>query len=274
MPEENELAKLANSIRGHVLIMAHRSGGHHVGSSLSVADILTVLYSGVLRVDPNHPDQPDRDRLIVSKGHAAAGLYGVLAEKGFFPKEWLDAYCQDGAQLSGHVTYGVPGVEVSSGSLGHGLSIGCGMALAGKRDRRPYRVFVILGDGDSDSGSTWEAALFAAHHQLDNLVAIADYNKIQAFGFVENVLALEPFADKWRAFRWAVREVDGHDYSALSAALTSVPFIQGSPSMVIAHTVKGKGVSFMENDIASSGWHYNTPDNKQLAQGLAELGIS
>jgi transketolase len=200
-------------------------------------------------------------------------LFGVLAERGFFPIEWLEGYCLDGSRLPGHVTYGVPGVEVSSGSLGHGLSIGCGMALAIKSDGRPCRVFVVLGDGDCQSGSTWEAALFARHHALDNLVAIVDLNKIQAYGIVEEVLDLEPLVDKWRAFRWAVQELDGHDCGQLEDALGSVPIEPGKPSIILAHTVKGKGVSFMENDLASSGWHYGTPDDRQLAQGLAEIRV-
>jgi len=225
----------------------------------------------VLHVDPARADWPDRDRFILSKGHGTAAVYAVLAECGFFPKEWLDTYCQDGSKLAGHITHhGVPGVEASTGSLGHGLSIGCGMALAGKRDRRPYRVFVMLSDGECDEGSTWEAVLFAHHHCLDNLVAIVDYNKIQAFGTVKEVLDLEPLADKWRAFRWAVREIDGHDYDQIEDALLSVPFEPGKPSAIVAHTVKGKGVSFMENRLV---WHYKSPDDEQLVQALAELGV-
>jgi len=249
--------------------MTHRAKSSHVGTSLSIADLLAVLYGGALRVDPGRPDAPDRDRFILSKGHGCAALYATLAEGGFFPLEWLDTYCQDGSRLAGHIThYGVPGVEVSTGSLGHGLSIGCGMALAGKREERPYRVFVLLSDGECDEGSTWEAALFAPHHCLDNLVAIVDYNKIQAFGTVKEVLDLEPLADKWRAFRWAVQEIDGHDYSQIDNALTSIPFEPGKPSCIVAHTIKGKGVSFMENQLA---WHYKSPNAEQLAQALAEL---
>jgi transketolase len=250
--------------------MTHRARSSHVGTCLSIADILAVLYGEVLHVDPARPDWPDRDRFILSKGHGVAAVYAVFAERGFFPKEWLDTYCQDGSKLAGHITHhGVPGVEASTGSLGHGLSIGCGMALAGKRDGRPYRVFVMLSDGECDEGSTWEAVLFAPHHRLDNLIAIVDYNKIQAFGAVKEVLDLEPLADKWRAFRWTVREIDGHDYEQIEDALTSVPFEPGKPSCIIAHTVKGKGVSFMENQLA---WHYKSPNDEQLAQALAEIG--
>jgi transketolase len=237
-----------------------------------MADLLAVLYGKILRVDPGHPNWVERDRFILSKGHGAAILYAVLAECGFFPKKWLDTYYQDGSVLAGHVTsHGVPGVEVSTGSLGHGLPVGCGMALAGKRANMPYRIFVMLSDGELDEGSNWEAILFAPQHQLDNLISIVDYNKIQSFGAVSEVLELAPLADKWRAFRWAVREIDGHDHAQIESALSSVPFEPGKPSVIIAHTVKGKGVSFMENQLA---WHYKSPNAEQLAQALAELGAA
>ena len=234
-----------------------------------MSDILAVLYTGVLRVDPERPDWPERDRFILSKGHGGAGLYAVLAECGFFPRAWLDEYCDDGSRLAGHVSHhGVPGVEASTGSLGHGLSLGCGMALAAKRAGRDFRAFVILSDGECDEGSTWEAALFAPHHGLDNLVAVIDYNKIQSLGNVKDVLDLEPLCDKWDAFRWGVREIDGHDHEQLRDALTSVPFEAGRPSMIVAHTIKGKGVSFMEGELA---WHYKSPNDEQVAIALAEL---
>lgn len=262
---------LATQIRAHALRMVHRARSSHIGTSLSEADLLAVLYGGVLRIDSSRPDWPDRDRFILSKGHGCAAVYAALAEKGFFPKDWLDTYCQDGSCLSGHITHhGVPGVEASTGSLGHGLSIGCGIALAGRHDGRHYRVFVLLSDGECDEGSTWEAALFAPHHRLDNLVAIVDYNKIQSFGTVKEVLDLEPLAGKWQAFGWATREIDGHDLAQIEKALLSVPFESGRPSCIIAHTVKGKGVSFMEGQLA---WHYKSPSNEQLSQALAELGV-
>ncbi len=221
-----------------------------------------------MRVRPEQPNWPARDRFILSKGHAAAGVYACLAEKGFFPKEWLDRFCDDGAPLAGHITHhGVPGVEVSTGSLGHGLSIGCGMALAARRQGLPFRVFVMLSDGECDEGSTWEAALFAPHHQLDNLFAIIDYNKIQSLGNVADVLELHPFADKWRAFRWNVREIDGHDYRQILTALTTAPEA-GKPTAILAHTVKGRGVSFMENRLL---WHYKSPSREELELALAEL---
>lgn len=269
MKKHTSAEQLARRIRVHALKMVHRVNASHIGTCLSMADLLAVLYGRVLRIDPDRPDWPERDRFILSKGHGAAILYAVLAECGFFPLEWLDSYCQDGSILPGHVTsHGIPGVEISTGSLGHGLSIGCGMAIAGKRSGKTHRVFVLLSDGELDEGSTWEAILFAPHHELDNLVAIVDYNKIQSFGRVEEVLELDPLAEKWRAFRWAVREIDGHDCDQVEKELASAPFERGKPSVVIAHTVKGKGVKFMENQLA---WHYKSPNAAQLEEALAEL---
>ena len=263
--------KVAKRIRTHVLKMTHHARGSHVGTSLSMADLLAVLYTKILRIDTAKPDRADRDRFILSKGHGGAGVYAVLAERGFFPIEWLDTYYQDGSHLAGHITHhGVPGVDASTGSLGHGLSIGCGMALAGKRDAHDYRVFVLLSDGECDEGSTWEPVLFAPHHQLDNLIAIVDYNKIQSLGRVEEVINLEPLSDKWKAFRWSVREINGHDFQQIEDALLAVPFEPGRPSCIIAHTVKGKGVSFMENQLI---WHYYSPDKDELSQALAELEV-
>jgi transketolase len=268
--ERDRLKALATRVRAHTLRMVHRAKASHVGTCFSMTDLLAVLYGAVLRVDPARPDWPDRDRFLLSKGHGAAAIYATLAECGFFPVERLDGYCGDGSRLGGHIThYGVPGVEMSSGSLGHGLSVACGMALAGKRDEKSYRVFALLSDGECDEGSVWEAVLFAPHHKLDNLVAVVDYNKIQSFGTVKEVLDLEPFADKWRAFGWAVREIDGHDIDQALDALRAVPFEAGRPSCVLAHTVKGKGVSFMEDRLE---WHYRSPDAGQLGQALAELG--
>jgi transketolase len=268
--ELDDLAGLARRARVHVLRMVHRAKGSHVGSCFSMADLLAVLYGSVMRIDPARPDWDDRDRLLISKGHSAAVVYATLAERGFFPVDWLDTYCGDGSRLAGHVTHhGVPGVEVSSGSLGHGLSFAAGMALAAKRDGRPFRTFVLLSDGECDEGSIWEAALFAPHHRLDNLIAIVDYNKIQSFGSVKEVLDLEPFAAKWRAFGWAVREVNGHDLVQVQETLSAVPWEPGRPSLVLAHTVKGKGVSFMEDRLA---WHYQSPNGEQLARALEELG--
>ena len=266
--KEDTPAGLAKKIRAHTLNMVYRARASHVGSCLSAADILAVLYGNILRIDPTNPNWPGRDRFILSKGHAAAAAYAALAERGFFSKEWLGTYCQDGSELGGHLTFGVPGVEVSTGSLGHGLSIGCGMALAVKKERQSYRVFVLLSDGECDEGSTWEAVLFAAHHHLDNMIAIVDYNKIQAYGKVPEVLDLEPLADKWKAFNWKVHEIDGNDCGQIEEVLKSVPWEPTRPSCVIAHTIKGKGVSFMENQLA---WHYKSPNEEQLRQALADL---
>jgi transketolase len=268
--ESEQSAALAKKIRLHALHMIHRAKSSHLGSAYSMADLLAVLYGRILRIDPHKPDAADRDRFVLSKGHACAALYAVLAERGFFPQEWLQNFYQDGAPLAGHATHvGVPGVEVSTGSLGHGLPLACGMALVGKRDRQAYRVFTLLSDGECDEGSTWEAALFAPHHGLDNLIAIIDYNQIQSLGTVKEVLDLEPFAAKWKAFGWAVREIDGHDCAQIEHALISLPFESGKPTCVIARTVKGKGVSFMENKLL---WHYRSPDANEMALAQAELG--
>lgn len=265
----DEIRELSRRIRTHVLQMTHRARSSHVGSSFSIVELLSVLYARVLRVRPQEPDWPDRDRFILSKGHGAAALYATLAEQGFFSKEWLTEFYTDGTQLAGHVTHhGVPGVEVSTGSLGHGLPLGCGMALAAKRDGRLLRVFVVMSDGECDEGSNWEAALFAPHHQLDNLTAIIDYNKIQSFGRVEDVLKLEPLAEKWRAFGWAVSEIDGHNYEQIVPALENLPAQSNRPTCIIAHTVKGKGVSFMEGQLL---WHYRPPDANELQRALEEL---
>jgi transketolase len=261
--------ELAQAVRQHALRMVHAAGASHIASCLSAADILAVLYGRVLRLDPARPDWPDRDRFILSKGHAAAALYAVLSETGFFPRDWLASYCKDGSVLAGHATAAVPGVEVSTGSLGHGLPIACGMALAAKRNKLPWRVFALLSDGECDEGSVWEAALFAPQHRLDNLVVIVDYNKYQALGPVREVLDLEPLVAKWEAFGWSARETHGHDLAALEAVLADVPFQARRPSVIVAHTVKGKGVSYMENSLA---WHYRTPNGSQLEQALSEVG--
>lgn len=250
-------------------MMTNRAKSSHVGSSLSMAELLAVLYAKVLRVKPDDPDWSERDRFILSKGHGCAALYAVLAESGFFPLEWLETFYLNGSRLAGHATHSqVPGVEISTGSLGHGLSIATGMALAAQRDKKTYRVFCLLSDGECDEGSTWEPILFAAHHKLDNLVAMVDYNKIQSLGTVREVLDLEPFADKWRAFNWAVREVDGHNADEVETVLSSVPFEAGRPSCIVAHTVKGKGVSFMENLLL---WHYRSPQKEEYDAAMAEL---
>lgn len=265
-----DTVELARRIRLHALRMVNLGGSSHIGSVFSEADILAVLYGRILRVFPERPRDPTRDRFILSKGHAGAGVYAVLAERGFFPVARLDQHCADGSSLSGHVSHkDVPGVEFSTGSLGHGLGVAAGMAYAARLAGRQHRVFCLLSDGECDEGSNWEAILFAAHHRLDNLVAIVDYNKIQSLAPVCETLGLEPFADKWRSFGWAVREVDGHDHAALMAAFESLPFAPGRPAVAIAHTVKGKGVSFMEHSVL---WHYRTPRDDEYDAALRELG--
>ena len=267
-----ELRDLARKLRAHSLRMISQAKTSHIGSCLSVADIMAVLYGSVLRVDPSRPTWPERDRLIMSKGHAAAITYAAVAEAGFMPLERLQEYGRNGGQLYGHVTHvGVPGVEVSSGSLGHGLPIGSGMALTAKREKQSWRVFVVMSDGECDEGSNWEAILFAGHHRLDNLVAIIDYNKIQSLDFVDKTLRLEPLADKFRAFSWSAIEIDGHDVTAIKDALTSIPREPGRPTAIIAHTVKGKGVSWMEGKVL---WHYRPPAEDELAKALAEVEAS
>lgn len=262
-------AQLAKRIRCDALRMTSRGGSSHIGAVFSMADIVAVLYSGILSVDPARPRWPERDRFILSKGHAGAGVYAALAHRGFFPVAQLDTHCQNGSKLSGHVSHkGIPGVELSTGSLGHGLSVGAGMAYGAKLDGVAHRVVVLLSDGECDEGSNWEAILFAAHHRLDNLLAIIDYNKIQSLKPVAETLGLEPFADKWRTFGWAVKEVDGHDHAALTAAMHSLPLAAGQPSCIVAHTTKGKGVSFMENSVL---WHYRTARGDEYDAALVEL---
>lgn len=264
-----QLCELTWRIRHHTLLMVSRAKASHIGSNYSEAELLAVLYGRILRINSGNPNWPNRDRFILSKGHGCAVLYATLAERGFFPLEWLDTFYQNGSFLAGHVTRtNVPGVEVSTGSLGHGLSISTGIALAAKRDGKLYRVFCLLSDGECDEGSTWEPILFATQHKLDNLIAIVDYNKIQSLGTVKEVMDLEPFAEKWRAFGWAVREIDGHNLEEIEGTLSKVPFEQGHPSCVIAHTVKGKGVSFMENKLL---WHYRSPQGEEFEAALAEL---
>lgn len=250
----------AKEIRLLILEMIFEAKASHIGSCFSALDILNSLYGERLDINPQRPQDPDRDYLIMSKGHAAAALYATLAYYQFFPKEQLKTYCQNGSKLAGHVTALTPGVEFSTGALGHGLPVACGIALATKKN-----VYVIQSDGECDEGSTWEAALFAAHHQLTNLTLIIDYNKIQSFGSIEEVLKLESLSDKWAAFNWDVLEVDGHDYPALRTAFAKT---SQKPKVIIAHTVKGKGVSFMEDQLA---WHYKYPTAEQYQIALTEL---
>jgi transketolase len=265
---DQEIHDRAQELRALTVQMVYEPKASHVASGLSMADLIATLYFHTLRISPQQPDWPERDRFILSKGHAAALLYATLAKRGFFPETDLQNYCGLGSKLTGHANSAVPGIEFSTGSLGHGLPVGCGVALAAKRDGQPQRIFVMVSDGELDEGSNWEAILFAPQHQLDNLVLIVDYNKIQSFGRTAEILDLEPMADKFRAFRWAVREIDGHNIQQIRQTFDSLPFEQNRPSVVIAHTVKGKGVSFMEDTLA---WHYKSPNAEQLQSALAEL---
>ena len=260
---------LARRVRADVMRMVHRARASHVGSCLSIVDILAVLYGGALRLNPEQPAWPQRDRFILSKGHAAAAVYAALAHTGFIERAELDTYGRDGTRLMAHVSHKIPGVEFSTGSLGHGLPLAVGKALAARRQQADWRSVVLLSDGEMDEGSNWEAFLFAAHHRLDRLLAVIDYNKWQSLASVAQTLALEPLADKLRAFGWCVAEVDGHDHLQLHAALDASSAVPGQPTVVIAHTVKGKGVSFMEDRLE---WHYRSPSDAQLAQALAEIG--
>lgn len=260
-------ADLARVIRADALRMTSAVNASHIGSCLSIADILAVLYSGVLQVRPTAPAWPQRDRLIVSKGHAAAIVYAVLARTGFFDADALATYTLDGSTFTGHVSHAVPGVEWSTGSLGHGLPVGTGMALAAQRSGASHRTVVLLSDGELDEGSNWEAILFAGHHRLRNLLVIIDANGIQSFGTVDEVLALEPLADKFAAFGWTVRDIDGHDHAAIRTACAA-PEADDRPVVVIARTVKGAGVSFMEHQLR---WHYRSASEQELIAALAEV---
>lgn len=262
--------QLAWKIRRHILEMTNISQSSHIGSGFSVADIIAVLYSDVVNVDPSQPFMDHRDRVILSKGHAGAAIYSALAEKGFFAVSSLITHCENGSVLSGHVSHkSVPGVEISTGSLGHGLSIGAGMAYAAKMDNKKHKVFVILSDGENDEGSTWEAALVANHLNLKNLIVIVDYNKMQSLDLVENTLSLAPLSNKWESFGWNVIEIDGHSHSELKRAFELAIKSVNKPTILLAHTIKGKGVSFMENNIL---WHYRYPhDGDEYDLALFEL---
>lgn len=259
-------SELALAIREQSLRMVHAAGASHIGSALSIADILAVLYGGVMTLDPERPEWPDRDRFILSKGHACVALYAALATCGYFPEAELREYGNDFSRLMNHASHTVPGVEFSTGSLGHGLPFGVGKALAARQRAEPWRVFVLLSDGEMDEGANWEALMFAAHHGLSNLTAIIDYNGIQSLGSVKDTLQLEPLRTKLEAFNWNVLDVDGHDVGALREALEANT--GGRPKIVIAHTIKGKGVSFMEGEVL---WHYRNPDDAQLRQAITEI---
>lgn len=252
---------IAKEIRKKIFKMKYESQEGHIGSALSCVDILCVLYNKILRIDPTKPEDESRDRFILSKGHAISALYAVLAQKKFFDENILDTYCKNGSKLSGHSSRNsVPGVEVSTGSLGHGLPMAAGIALAGKKDKKNYRVFVLMSDGECDEGTTWEAALFASQQKLSNLVLIIDYNKWQAFGKTKDVLNLEPFAKKWENFGWSAKEISGHDFSEIEKTFLGISFENEKPNVIIAHTIKGKGLPIIE-DTLESHYHHLTKDD-------------
>lgn len=267
-PADVSSRALARRMREQALCMVARAKASHIGSALSITDIVAVLYSGTLKVDPANPGDPARDRFILSKGHACVAIYAALAETGFFPVELLDTYGADRSPLMAHISHKVPGAEFSTGALGHGLSFGTGKALAAARRGFDWRTVVLMSDGEMAEGSNWEAFMFAAHHRLDRLTAIIDYNKLQSLGSVADTLGLEPLGAKLAAFGWAVREVDGHDHAALARSLSAERWEPGKPQALIAHTTKGKGVPFMENRVE---WHYKSPNPEQLAEALAGL---
>lgn len=272
MKGDLRFTKIAKEIRKDILLMANRAKSAHLGGSLSCVELLTVLYFEIMKIDPKNPYNEKRGRLIFSKAHDAKVLYAVLAERGFFDKKLLEGYEANNGLLPGHSTrHCVLGVEVSTGSLGHGLSMAAGMAFAGKIDKKQFRVFCILSDGECDEGSTWEAILFAGHHKLDNLVAIVDYNKLQGFGFTKDILDLEPFVDKWKSFRWEVREINGHNFEEITETLSHLPFKSGKPSIVIANTIKGFGGPKAHINQVSS--QYKPPTDDEIEEILSEENL-
>ena len=267
--KKKELGRKAAEIRLDIVEEVFSASSGHPGGSLSIADILSYLYFSEMRVDPKNPEWEDRDRFVLSKGHTAPALYAVLAEKGFFPKEDLKGFRSIDSYLQGHPDKKhTPGCDMSSGSLGQGISAACGMALAGKIRKKDYRVYAILGDGECEEGQVWEAAMFAAHYQLDNLCALVDWNGLQIDGPIKEVIDPTPLDEKFRAFGWHVISIDGHDYDAIEAAYKEARAFKGKPTMIIATTTKGKGVSYMENQV---GWHGKAPNAEQYAQAVTEL---
>ena len=268
----DSLKEISRVIRKDILNMVMKAGEGHIASAFSFVDILSVLYFHTMNVDPEEPAWEERDRFILSKGHGCSALYSVLARRGFFSPDDLNTIGERDTIFGGHPDkYKVPGVEVSTGSLGHGLSIGIGMSLAAKRDKKDYNVYVLLGDGECQEGSVWEAAMFAPAYGLDNMIAIVDFNGLQAIGETDDIITLKPFAKKWESFGWAVKEINGHDYNEIMDAMSQFPFSEGKPSVIIANTVKGKGVSFMENQIM---WHARATTEEEYKQALMEIDHS
>ncbi|MEM2839490.1 MAG: transketolase [Thermoplasmata archaeon] len=269
--ELDELTEHAKRIRQHIVKMTNIAGSGHPGGSLSAVEILTCLFFKIMKHNPKDPSWQDRDRFILSKGHAAPALYAVLAESGYFPIEELWTLRKLGSRLQGHPSMtSTPGVEMSTGSLGHGLAVANGMALAAKLDRKLHRIYVLCGDGEMDVGEVWESAMLAAHYKLDNLIMYLDRNMLQLDGPTEKIMSLEPLADKWRAFGWNVQEIDGHNMREIMLATQHASQFHGKPSVIICHTVKGKGVSFMEGSLQ---FHGKAPNKDECTKALEELGI-
>lgn len=262
------IVNLAKEIRKLSLEMVTTSNASHIGSALSIADILATLYEKTLIYKSKNPSWENRDRFILSKGHACVAVYAALACKGFIEKKELKTYGKNYSRLMSHISHHVPGVEFSTGSLGHGLSFGVGKALISKKKNKKWKTYVLMSDGELGEGSNWEAFLFASHHKLDNLLAIVDYNKLQSFGSTEDTLSLEPLDMKLRSFGWEVKIIDGHSFKQLDESLSTIPWVKNKPSIVIAKTIKGKGVSFMENSV---DWHYRSPTDEQLKKALIEI---
>ena len=270
MRDHKGLNEITRRIRTDIVSMIHGAKSGHPGGSLSAVEILTALYFDEMNIDPTNPKMEDRDRFVLSKGHAAPVLYATLAQKGYFDREELKGLRKTGRMLQGHPDMkGTPGVEMSTGSLGQGFSVACGMAMASKLDNAPWRVYALLGDGECQEGIIWEAAMSAAHYKLDNMVAFLDYNGLQIDGNTDNVMSLGSIVDKFKAFGWNVIEIDGHDFDQIFAALDMAKSTVGQPTMIVAKTIKGKGVSFMENQ---AGWHGNAPSDEHLRIALEELG--
>lgn len=265
---KKNLQKIACKVRMGVIEGTYNAKSGHPGGSLSISDLVTYLYFNKMNIDPNAPEMADRDRLVLSKGHTAPALYSVLAQKGYFSADELKTLRHIGALLQGHPCIHTPGVDMSSGSLGQGISAACGMALAGKLDGKSYKVYAILGDGEIEEGQVWEAAMFAAHYKLDNLVAVVDNNGLQIDGKITEVCSPEPITDKFTAFGWHVITMDGHDFDDIDRAFAEAEKINGKPVAIIQKSVKGKGVSFMENQV---GWHGTAPNKEQYEQAMAEL---
>lgn len=268
MEEIKSLQVKAEEVRKRLLEIIYSAKAGHTGGSLSSADVLTALYFHVMRVDPSNPEWPDRDRFIMSKGHSVEALYSVLSKIGFVPDALLDTYGKCSTKLYGHPTRKVPGIELNSGALGHGLPVGVGMAIAAKMDKKAYRTFVLMGDGEQGEGSIYEAAMAGSHYKLDNLIAIIDRNGLQISGKTEDVMSLEPMRERWEAFGWDVHEVDGNDMADLLNVFADLEKIQGKPHLVIMHTIKGKGVSYMEN---VAKWHHGVPTAEEYEQAMKEI---